>query len=174
MAYSRLKTVDFGPLQTGLATVAYSLDGSTWFPGEATETVAGTGHYFATVEFIDGFRGVLRWRTAETDPVYAFEEINPEDNEIAASVWSNGTRTLSAFGFTVSASLTGSPTFRNQDNVTAPTYDDCLISSWAADNGKELEDDVTKTWLRYGPDGTTLIRSFVLTADSNGNPVGRE
>lgn len=173
MSYSRTKTANFGAAYSGLATVAYSLDGTTWTTTGVTELVTGSGIYSATVTFADSFRGVLRWRTASASGKYAAEEINPETAEIAASVWAASTRTLSAFGFTVSASLSGSPVFRNQDGVTTPTYDDCLASSWAAANARETEDDTALTWVRYLPNGTDPMRSFTLTADANGNPVGR-
>lgn len=173
MSYTRLKTVDFGPLQTGLATVGYSLDGTVWTTSGVSEVVSGSGAYQASIVFADGFRGVLRWRTGPTSPIFAFEEINPESAEIPSQVWSNSTRSLTAFGFTVSASLSGSPVFRNQDAITTPTYDDCLASAWAASNAKEVENDSAKTFLRYMPNGTDLMRSFTLTTDVRGNPVGR-
>lgn len=184
MSYARVKTVNFGSSRTGLATVAFSLDGgSSWSTTGVSEAVASSGIYKATITFADAFTGTLSWKTGEVSGQrYAAEEINPGNDEytdaksstIPASVWTNGTRTLSAFGFTVSATLAGTgPVFRNQDAVTVPTWDDCLASAWAAANAKEVEDDVALTWVRYLPNGTDPMRSFTLTADANGNPVGR-
>lgn len=173
MSYTRTKAAVFGAAYSGLATVAYSLDGTTWTTTGVTELATGSGIYSASITFTDSFRGVLRWRTASTAGKYAAEEINPETAEPAASVWAASTRTLSAFGFTVSASLSGSPVFRNQDAVTAPTYDDCLASAWAAANADEDEDDAAKTWVRKMPNKVDPMRSFVLTTDANGTPVGR-
>lgn len=189
MSYQRLKAYNFGIAYAGaLANAGYSLAGDTaWSPAAEVLDPTGdpTGGVQATVTFPDGYAGVLLWcpDTTATPKRYAFVEVNPGDDErtdgkisaVPAAVWSNGTRTLTAFGFqvTVSGFGTGGPTFRNQDGVTSPTWDDCLASAWAASNAREVENDADLTWVRYLPNGVDPMRSFVLTADANGNPVGR-
>lgn len=88
MSYQRVKTVNFGRSRTGLATVAWSLNGgSTWFTTGVSEAPSGSGIYKATITFADGFAGTLSWKTGEgVNERYAAEEINPGDSDVATAV----------------------------------------------------------------------------------------
>lgn len=175
MSYSRVKSANFGSSRSGLATVAYSLDGgSNWSTAGVSEVAAGTGIYRATVTFPDGFTGTLLWKTGEASGQrFAAEEINPDTEEIATKVWASGSRTVTAFPFSVTvAGFTGGPSFRNQDGLSSPTWEDCLASAWAYANAAETESDQALTFIRKLPNGNPM-RTFVLTADANGNPIGR-
>ena len=68
---------------------------------------------------------------------------------------------------------TRSPVVRNQDGITAPTYDDCMVGAWCEAFGKETESDSAGTYVKQKPDNSAPIRSFTLSEDVNGNPVGR-
>lgn len=183
--YKRLKLVDFGASRSGLNTVSWSIDGgSTWSTTGVTEVAPGIGSYKCLIDFPDNFTGVLLWKTGETiGQRFSAEEINPGIDEysdvklsgVPSSVWANGNRTITAFSFSVTVSgFSGGPTFRNQDLLVNPTWEDCLASAWAAANAKEVENDTAKTFVRYTPgDHPAPMRSFVLTVDQKGNPVGR-
>lgn len=112
---------------------------------------------------------------------------------VPAAVWLNGSRTLTAFGFSVVASNappnwsslaistgglvaidTGKPIpTRNQDSVDAPTIADALQGAWENNYGAEAESDSAGTWVKQLPDKSGPSRSFTLVLDTNGVPVGR-
>lgn len=68
---------------------------------------------------------------------------------------------------------TRQPAVRNQDAVTAPTYDDCFVGAWSEAFGRETESDTAGTYVKTRPDGSGPVRSFTLTMDADDNPVGR-
>jgi len=189
VSYQRLKGVEFGSSRSGLSTVAYSLDGGgTWSTAGVAESPAGSGIYSATITFPDGFTGTLTWKTGEVSGQrFASEVINPGADEnsdaksssVPAGVWSNGSRTLSAFNFGVSVSGpvqidTDQPIpIRNQDSVTAPTIGDAFLGAWAEPFAKEATNAATKTYTKKLPDNSGPVRTYNLTVDVNGNVTAR-
>jgi hypothetical protein len=65
-----------------------------------------------------------------------------------------------------------SPAARNQDAVTAPTYDDCLVGAWVEAFGKEPVFNNT-SWVKQLPSNIGPIRTFVITVDGSGNVTAR-
>jgi hypothetical protein len=61
---------------------------------------------------------------------------------------------------------TRTPVVRNQDAVTAPTMDDCLIGAWVEAYAKEPT-------FTSSSDNSGAIRSFTVTTDVNGNVTAR-
>jgi hypothetical protein len=79
MAFTLVRSANFGKSRTGLATVGYTLIGTP--SGQARTTtgvseIPGTGIYSATVTFPDGFAGVIEWDTGDVNPRYAAETVN--------------------------------------------------------------------------------------------------
>lgn len=133
MAYSRVKTVDFGASRAGLSSVAWSLNGgSTWSLAGVSESPTGSGIYQATITIPDGFAGTLCWKTGEVaGQRFAAEEINPGIDEnsnvkisdLPSAVWSviiepavnngqpvNARQALSVIGSALSGQLSGEGT----------------------------------------------------------------
>jgi hypothetical protein len=67
---------------------------------------------------------------------------------------------------------TRTPVVRNQDAVTAPTMDDCLIGAWVEAYAKEPT-FTSSSWVKQKPDNSGAIRSFTVTTDVNGNVTAR-
>lgn len=65
-----------------------------------------------------------------------------------------------------------SPTVRNQDAVSAPTYDDCLVGAWVEAFGKEPTFN-SSVWVKQLPSNGGPIRTFVITVDGSGNVSAR-
>lgn len=77
-------------------------------------------------------------------------------------------------------SLTDLVTFRNQDNVTAPTVADCLVGGWVGSFARQYTpptggtSTVADGYILYFPDASTPIRSFDVTVESStGEFTGR-
>lgn len=88
MSYSRRKSVQMGPGQSGLVgTLGFTLlnaDGTVntaRTTAGVIELAAGSGLYAATVTFPSGFVGDLVWDTGGASPKYASESINPATEE---------------------------------------------------------------------------------------------
>lgn len=79
---SVFKTVNFGSARSGLSTVGYALissDGSTKqarTTSGVTELHTSTGIYGATINFDDGWNGMILWDTGEATPKYGSEDFN--------------------------------------------------------------------------------------------------
>lgn len=77
MSFIVAKSVNFGPLKTGLLTVGYQLinyDGSVQQGRTTTgiiEISAGTGIYGGDVTFPDGWSGFILWDSGDASPYYA-------------------------------------------------------------------------------------------------------
>jgi hypothetical protein len=54
---------------------------------------------------------------------------------------------------------------RNQDSVTAPTYDDAFLGAWVDAFGKESR--TGRSWIKRRPDSTTPVRTFALNSATN-------
>jgi hypothetical protein len=63
-------------------------------------------------------------------------------------------------------------TVRNQDAVTAPTLDDCMLGSWTEAFAKEPTFNST-TWVKQKPDNSAAVRTYSLTTDGSGNVTAR-
>lgn len=76
------RSVNFGPLKTGLNTVGYTLlnaDGSTSQARSTvgiTEISAGTGIYGGSINFGVGASVILLWDTGDASPYYATENVD--------------------------------------------------------------------------------------------------
>lgn len=70
-----LRTVDFGPRRSGIATVGYRLGGGTRRTLGVSELLAGAGIYGVAVADADGPAWIL-WDTGEAAPRYAVEDLD--------------------------------------------------------------------------------------------------
>jgi len=82
-----------------------------------------------------------------------------------------GTNSVGNAGY-IAIDGTQSPSVRNQDAVTAPTYDDCMVGAWCEAFDKEPTFNST-TWIKQKPDNSGPIRTFSITVDGSGNVIAR-
>lgn len=67
---------------------------------------------------------------------------------------------------------TRNPVVRNQDTVTTPNYDDCMVGAWSEAFGKEPTFNST-TWVKQLPSNSGPLRTFTITTDGSGNVTAR-
>lgn len=93
-------------------------------------------------------------------------------NGLVAAIWAAGTRTLTAFGFTVTTALDLTTALSN--TPTAGSVGAALVSAWNGAYGKAVytapaSNPGTGSIAYYGTDGTTVLHTKTVTTDANGN-----
>lgn len=144
--------VDWNPANLGSYAIAVA------------ETAAGSRRYMADFPQVEsGNYRVEVYRQVGAAPALTDIDAGP-----AYDGWIQWSGTGEVRAFDPSAK----PTFRSQDGVSQPTYEDCLAASWVAVCGAESTPPGTASYVRKMPDGEAF-RTFVLAIDAYGNAYER-